>query len=163
MWSNGNQRRGLTRESRHIVIHARASLSGHLVTNVVGGERQWSGSLGWGQLRRILKSGDRGDVTGMESASSPTGFARWTGIGGEGDARDTIDTDGRVTKTGAELGHLRDILSSTASADSSLIFAKSASRADTTEGKGGSAAPPDSHAATDGSRSAGGRNGLPVG
>lgn len=108
---------------------------------------------------------DRRDMTGVEGASGPARFARRAGINGEGDTRDTINADGRSTETGAELRHLRRILSSATGADSSLIFAECASWADSTEGEGRItvATTAASHAAPDGSRSTGGGDGLPIG
>ena len=109
-------------------------------------------------------TGDGGNMTGMESAGGPTGFAGWTGVNSKGDTRDTVDTNGRATKARAELRHLRGIFSRTAGADSSLIFGECASRTNTTEGEGGIAitTTAGSHAVTDGSRSAGGGDRLPV-
>ena len=154
---------GLTGESRHVIVHARAGLSRHLAADVIGGEWQGSSGLCWGHLRGVLTNGDGGNMTSVESASGPAGFARWAGINGEGDTRDTIDTDGGGPRAGAELRHLGRIFA--VGPDSSLIFAKCASRADSTEGEGRIAVPTatDSHAVSDGSRGAGSGDRLPVG
>lgn len=101
----------------------------------------------------------------MESTGGPTGFTRRAGICGEGDSGDTVDTNGRGAKTGAELRHLRRVFSCAVGADSSLIFAKRTGWTNSTEGKGGSATPRtvDSDAVANGSRSTGSGDGLPVG
>jgi hypothetical protein len=90
-----------------------------------------------GTSQRSPEDWGQGEHDRYEEREWPYGIRQMGGYRGEGDTRDTIDTKGRGTKTGAELRHLRSIFSSTTSADSSLIFTKSASRADSTEGEGG--------------------------
>ena len=101
----------------------------------------------------------------MEGASGSTRLSGRAGIDREGDARDAIGTNGGSTQARAELGHLRSIFSRATGANSSLIFAECASRADSTEGEARIAVPAtiDSHAVSDGSGSASGGDRLPVG